>query len=192
RVLHDDVLPLLHAALLAVGNGSTNGHGGAHGAVAPNGDGSTHRAGTANGSGSPNGHGRAMTPATPAAASTVQAETAPSTSTSLPAVPTPAMEVVPLLADAHHRVADLLRELPPVPTRATTSDGLVGSLRAAVSELARSFDSTTWHLPNESRPPADGEAPLALSPFATEVVFGAVREAVRNADRHGRGADPSR
>src|SRR5581483_3526840 len=79
-----------------------------------------------------------------------------------------------------------------VPTRATTSDGLVGSLRAAVSELARSFDSITWHLPNESRPPADGEATLALSPIATEVVFGAVREAVRNADRHGRGADPSR
>src|SRR5581483_1265544 len=75
-----------------------------------------------------------------------------------------------------------------VPTRATTSDGLVGSLRAAVSELARSFDSITWHLPNESRPPADGEATLALSPIATEVVFGAVREA----DPHGRGADPSR
>ena len=33
---------------------------------------------------------------------------------------------------------------------------------------------------------------MALSALATEVVFGAVREAVRNADRHGRGADPSR
>jgi signal transduction histidine kinase len=152
RVLHDDVLPLLHSALLAVGNGHANGNA--------------------------NGRSAATT------ASTALAPTSPAGSAVAAASAT---EVVPLLADAHHRVADLLRELPSVPARATASAGLAGALRAAVSELARSFDSITWHLPTEN-----GQADLALSPLATEVVFGAVREAVRNADRHGRGADPGR
>ena len=87
RALHDDVLPLLHAALLAIGNGRQTGE-------------------------------------------------------------TDAVDVGGLLADAHRRVADLLRELPPVPAPGLISNGLAGALRAAVCELAGSFESIAWHLPN--------------------------------------------
>ena len=59
-------------------------------------------------------------------------------------------------------------------------------LRAAVCELAPSFDSVAWHLPN-----GDAAASPTLSSLATEVVFGATREAVRNAARHGRGGTRS-
>jgi len=151
RVLHDDVLPLLHSALLAVGNGATN-HGATNGKVGS---------------------------VAPVAERVAVASTT---------------EIVPLLADAHHRVADLLRELPPLPARADSSSGLVGALRTAVGELARSFDTVTWHLPatvSTNGHAASQPGPM-LSSLATEVVFGAVREAVRNANRYGRGGDPDR
>jgi signal transduction histidine kinase len=119
RVLHDDVLPRLHAAMLALAAGQDGGS---------------------------------------------------------------APEAMALLGEAHRDVADLLRELPSAAAPDLTRLGLVGALRQLVAgELADAFDAVTW------RVDADAEATAAtLSPPAAQALFGAAREAIRNAARHGR------
>ncbi|MCC7372184.1 MAG: ATP-binding protein [Chloroflexi bacterium] len=86
-----------------------------------------------------------------------------------------------LLVDAHRRIAALLAELPPVLALDATRGGLLGALRRLVADHGAALDGVEWQLD-----PA-GEAALAtLPPLTAEVVFGAVREAIRNAVRHGR------
>lgn len=96
-------------------------------------------------------------------------------------------ETAPLLADAHRRIANLLRDLPlhAVPT---VDEGLLAALRHAVErELAGQFDGVIWSVT------AQAEAACAqLAPLTAEVLFYAGREAMRNAARHGRGGDSGR
>lgn len=121
RVLHDDVLPNLHAALLTLNSGQAG-------------------------------------------------------------------EVAALLTQAHRRIADLLREMPTAVVPEVARWGLMDALRRAVEEeFGRAFDEVVWHI----EPQAEQEARL-LPPLVAEVLFGAAREAIRNAARHGRGQDASR
>jgi len=131
RLLHDEVLPLLHAAMLTL---------------------------------SGSGEGK------PAEASTG------------------AGDLLDLLAGAHRQISDLLREMLPTIERvgAARPDverlGLAGALRDLVDgELAGAFDGVTWQVDPEAEARAG-----TLPPLAAEVLFGAAREAVRNAARHGR------
>jgi len=67
---------------------------------------------------------------------------------------------------------------------AAPSGDLVAALRHMVeSEFAAEFDGVSWHTT---------EKPEPLLPLVQETVYYAVREAVRNAARHGRGADARR
>jgi signal transduction histidine kinase len=133
RALHDDVLPLLHTALL-----SLNGRPRAQ-AVEP-----------ANGA---------------------------------PGATTGQTEAAALLADAHRRVSALLAALPPALAPDVARLGLVGALRRVVDDLGEGIDEVRWEIePDAARVSAE------LSPLAAEVLFGAAREAIRNAARHGRGA----
>lgn len=85
------------------------------------------------------------------------------------------------LTHIHHQISDLIH----------TSGGmfvsnghLVQSLRTMIdSEFVDAFNSVTWHTTTDS---------LELDPLHHEVVFNAVREAVRNAALHGRGGQPDR
>lgn len=115
RVLHDDVLPLLHTALLAASSGDH-----------------AHTQG--------------------------------------------------LLADAHSQIANLLRELPVTTTPDLARLGLAGALERAIEQEFRgAFDRVAWQLGDAER------VTLAqLSPPAAEIVYHALREAVRNAARHAR------
>jgi signal transduction histidine kinase len=121
RALHDDVLPLLHTAMLSLGeSGSAEG--------------------------------------------------------------------LALLADAHRRISDLLREMPSGAAPAVARLGLVTALRQALDdEWAGAFDSVTWDVA-----PTGAAAAAALPPLAAEVLFYAAREAIRNAARYGRPADGGR
>jgi signal transduction histidine kinase len=86
------------------------------------------------------------------------------------------------LADAHRQISNLLREMPAIAGSDVARLGLAGALHEALeSELAGAFDGVTWEVDEQ----AEGQA-RTLSPLATEVVFYAVREAMRNAARHGR------
>ncbi len=94
----------------------------------------------------------------------------------------PGGEAVRLLGEAHHQVADLLRDLPSIPTPEVTRLGLLPALRQlAEGEFAHTFDGLTWEIE-----PAAEHSAAGLAPLAAEVVFYAAREAMRNAARHGR------
>lgn len=123
RVLHDDVLPQVHAAMLAVSAGQVN---------------------------------------------------------------TPAL--LEQLADLHRQIADLLHALPTAGLQTLAEKGMQGALRLCIeSELAEAFTQVTWDIAPEA------EAALAaLPPLAAEVLYGAAREAARNAARHARSGDENR
>jgi signal transduction histidine kinase len=96
-------------------------------------------------------------------------------------------EAAGLLADAHRQVSALLAALPPPLAPEVGRLGLVGALRRVVDDLGSELDGVAWEIePDAERAVAD------LSPLAAEVLFGAAREAIRNAARHGRPPDRSR
>jgi signal transduction histidine kinase len=132
RALHDDVLPLLHTALLALSSQSPR-------------------------------------PQPPADA------------------PHESPSAAELLADAHRQIAGLLADLPPVITLDPARGGLLGALRRLVDDLGSELDGVDWQVNGTS-----DEALAALPPLAAEVLFGAAREVIRNAVRHGRADDHAR
>ncbi|MBN1429152.1 MAG: hypothetical protein JXB07_12325 [Anaerolineae bacterium] len=88
------------------------------------------------------------------------------------------------LVDMHHRVSDLIRTLPGKASQVRRDTNLLETLREMVEdEFAGEFTSIAWQSP---------PGLPRLEPFAQEVIYYAVREAVRNAALHGRGDDPGR
>jgi len=97
-------------------------------------------------------------------------------------------EATTALTQAHRRIAALVREMSnAVPTR-LESEGLVAALQSALEHDFRdSFDHINW----QAEPDAIEQA-KRLPLFASEVIFYATQEALRNAAKHGRGADAQR
>jgi signal transduction histidine kinase len=97
-------------------------------------------------------------------------------------------EATAALTQTHRRIAMLVREMSnAVPTR-LESEGLAAALQSALEHDFRdSFDSVGW----EAEPAAIEQA-KRLPLFASEVVFYAAQEALRNAAKHGRGDDAHR
>jgi signal transduction histidine kinase len=92
------------------------------------------------------------------------------------------------LSDVHHRIADLLRELPAPGSPEVARLGLLPALRRLVeSEMRGSFDELEWRIPPEIEAQA-----AALQTAPAEVLYFAAREALRNAAAHGRGDSPQR
>lgn len=133
RVLHDDILPNLHAAMLTLSSRQV--------------------------------HSNSKPP--PATANDLLAD------------------VVSLLADVHHQIADLLREMPTTTSPEVTKLGVIGALRRVVEEeMVDAFDDVIWQVePNV-------EAHTQTIPtLIAEVFFYAAREAIRNVARHARTDD---
>jgi len=95
---------------------------------------------------------------------------------------------VSLLADAHHQIADLLRDLPAAQRPDRARGGVIAGLRRVVDgELSGAFDAVRWEIS------PDAEDRLSELPqTATEVLYFAAREAARNAARYGRDTTTSR
>ncbi len=90
------------------------------------------------------------------------------------------------LSAVHRQVSALLRDLPAQPAPALNRLGLLGALRQMVEQdFSGPFDQSTW-----SQDDAALDAACSLSPLTAEVLYYAVREAVRNAARHARGDQP--
>jgi signal transduction histidine kinase len=124
--------------------------------------------------------------ASPAAttASSPPGERAPSTG----AAPPELGQAIEALAALHRQIADLLHAMPPGAVPEVARLGLLPALRHALGhEFAGAFERVSWDITTA----AEGAA-LRLEPLAAEVAFYALREAVRNAARHGRGVDDSR
>ena len=85
-------------------------------------------------------------------------------------------------------VGDLLAAMPKgLPSEIATL-GLFAALRLMMEDYYQpEFDEVAWQVDNE----AEAAARALPSPVA-EVIYHAVREAVRNAAKHGRGGDPAR
>jgi signal transduction histidine kinase len=92
------------------------------------------------------------------------------------------------LTQAHRRVAALVREMSnAVPTR-LESEGLAAALQSALDHDFRdNFDRVDWQAD-----PAAVERARQLPLFASEVIFSAAQEAIRNAAKHGRGGEAPR
>ncbi|MBI5565074.1 MAG: hypothetical protein HY870_09270 [Chloroflexi bacterium] len=97
-------------------------------------------------------------------------------------------EATNALTQAHRRLSGLVREMSnAVPTR-LESEGLIAALHSAVDHDFRdSFDALDWQVD----PGAQARA-QRLPLFVSEVIFFAAQEAIRNAARHGRGAEANR
>lgn len=89
-----------------------------------------------------------------------------------------------LLGDAHRQVSNLLRDVPPAITPQVARLGVIGALQEALLELDHAFDEVVWDVEAET-----DEQLYALPPLTAEVLFYAAREVLRNAARHGRGAE---
>jgi signal transduction histidine kinase len=136
RVLHDDVLPLLHTAMLRL---SAQGSGVG-----------SRESGARNRGSDPEG--------------------------------------IELLAEAHRRISDLLREMPTLATPEVSSLGLVGALQAAVEEeLGSAFDRVEWDIK-----PEGAQEARQVPPLTAEVMYYAAREAIRNAAKYGRNGNSAR
>ena len=92
------------------------------------------------------------------------------------------------LGEAHRRISDLLRETPAGIAPEVAKLGPLGALRQLVKgELADAFDGVSWEVD-----PHVEAVVVDLPPLAAEVVYGAAREALRNAAHHGRGGSADR
>jgi signal transduction histidine kinase len=88
------------------------------------------------------------------------------------------------LTDVHRRIADLMQKMPTASTSDVAQLGLVVALKQALEkELGAPFEKIQLEVDSETEHRAKG-----ISKLAAEVVFGAAREAIRNAAKHGRGA----
>ncbi len=124
RVLHDEVLPLIHAALLNI---SSHSH------------------------------------------------------------PPANQETTNLLSDAHHRISDLLHELPVAHAPELARLGLIAALRQFIErEMQLNFDPVIWQVDPEMEQQA-----RRIPPLAAETLYYAAREVIRNAARHGSGSQSS-
>ncbi len=92
--------------------------------------------------------------------------------------------VVAELGRAHRDLAALMRATPAANPR-RVEHGLMGALRSSLEgEFRGSFDAVEWVVT-----PEDAAAADALQPVTADLLLGAVLEAVRNAGRYGRGED---
>ncbi len=97
-------------------------------------------------------------------------------------------EATAALTQAHRRISSLVREMSnAVPTR-LDSEGLAAALQSALDHDFRdNFDHVEWRAEPEAV-----ERAKRLPLFASEVIFYAAQEAIRNAARHGRGGNAQR
>ena len=97
-------------------------------------------------------------------------------------------EATELIARAHREIADLVRSMPPPLARELSRRGLIGAVRQVLDgELSGQFDSVEWRVEPEAKQRAE-----SVPELASEVMFYAAREAIRNAARYGRNGEPGR
>ena len=99
----------------------------------------------------------------------------------------PYAEAINLLAEVHHQISDLLRQIPAATAPELGRLGLAGALQQVLeNELKDAFDAVSWQV----YPAAEERLP-GLPALSVEVIFYAAREAMRNAALHARPASPS-
>ena len=86
------------------------------------------------------------------------------------------------LGEIHHQLSDLMHELPMVIEPELATRGLVGALQLSIeNEYRPYFNSLTWQIDDKV-----AENIRSFTPYVSNVLYHATREAVRNSAHHGR------
>jgi signal transduction histidine kinase len=89
------------------------------------------------------------------------------------------------LGKIHYQLSDLMHELPIMIEPELIRRGLVGALQLSIeNEYRKYFNSLSWQIDEKV-----AENILSFTPYVSNVLFHATREAVRNAAHHGRQSD---
>lgn len=95
-------------------------------------------------------------------------------------------ESIDLISDAHRRLAAMMRAAAPSAPHRLEHDGLMNAISAMLDQDFRhAFDEVVWEISEATMQHIDEVTPPAIA----ELIFAAVQESLRNAARHGRGAD---
>ena len=86
------------------------------------------------------------------------------------------------MGEIHHQLTAIMRELPTIKEPELERRGLIGALQLTIEDEYRPlFTSLTWQIDDKVL-----ENVKSIPPYASDVLYHAAREAVRNASRHGR------
>lgn len=101
----------------------------------------------------------------------------------LEANPTETREIIDTMTDVHGQISNLIHQPHPKPNF-TPNGNWLESLKTDLSqELGHHFTKLTWDLPNQVP---------EIDDLSQTIIFGAIRELLRNAALHGRGMDVNR
>ncbi len=98
-------------------------------------------------------------------------------------------EAVGMISDAHRRLAAMMRATAPGAPHRLERDGLMLAIHTMLEQdFQNAFDEVEWYVTDEMAAYIDEVTPPAIA----ELIFAAVQEALRNAARHARGPDVHR
>ncbi len=98
-------------------------------------------------------------------------------------------EAIDIISLAHRRLATMMRETTTSAPHRLERDGMMHAIQTMIEQdFRQAFDAVEWDVPEETARHIDDLMPPAIA----ELIFAAVQEALRNAARHGRGADVHR
>src|SRR5437762_1288928 len=95
-------------------------------------------------------------------------------------------ETIETISNAHRRLAAMMRATATSAPHRLERDGMMDAIHTMIEQdFQQAFDEVVWDVPEEVASLIDDMVPPAIA----ELIFAAVQEALRNAARHGRGAD---
>ncbi len=98
-------------------------------------------------------------------------------------------ETINMISDTHRRLAAMMRATAPGAPHRLESDGLINAISTMLEQdFQHAFDEINWCVSDETAERIDE----VISPAIAELILAAVQEALRNAARHARGADVHR
>lgn len=98
-------------------------------------------------------------------------------------------DAITTISDAHRSLAAMMRATTPGAPHRLERDGMIHAIRTMIEQdFRQAFDEVRWQVTEETARYVDDNVPPAIA----ELIFAAVQEALRNAARHGRGADVHR
>lgn len=164
RVLHDEILPQMHLALLQLEMLRSLPEYDQHG------DGQEHRASTP-------GCKRVQE-------SDLEGEKAEEIF--IPVRKRSVDEAIAIISDTHRRLAAMMRATAPGAPHRLERDGLINAIQTMLEQdFQNAFDEIEWYVTEETAARLDE----LVSPAIAELIFAAVQETLRNAARHARGPD---
>ncbi len=95
-------------------------------------------------------------------------------------------EAIEIISATHRRLAAMMRATAPGAPHRLERDGLINAIQTMLEQdFQHAFDEIDWCVSEETAARIDE----SISPAIAELIFAAVQEVLRNAARHARGAD---